>query len=49
MDQRLNTLESEIVDYKPTAEQEWDMNILDKQFIEIQAHAERYCRKIIKP
>ena len=49
MDQRLNALEKEISNFKPTPDQERAMNNLDRKFMELQAHAERKCSNIIKP
>ena len=48
MDQRLNTLEKEISNFKPTPDQERGTSNLDRKFVELQAHTERKCRKIIK-
>ena len=47
--ERLEVLEREIVDNNPTEEQHRRLDGLDKQYVEIQQHAERHCRKIIKP
>ena len=48
MDQRLNTPKKDISNFKPTPDQERAMNNLDRKFVELQAHAERKFRKIIK-
>lgn len=49
MEERLDAIITGIVDDKPTAKQKAKMEALDRQMIELQTHAERRCRKIIKP
>ena len=39
----------EISDDKPTQGQRYHMETLDKHRVELQKHAERKCRKILKP
>ena len=48
MEKRLDAIIIGILDDKPTAEQKAKMEALDRQMIELQTHAERRCRKIIK-
>ena len=49
MDDRLDAIIDEIENDKPTPKQKAKMEGLDKQFIELQRHAESKCRKILKP
>ena len=48
MVERLDSVQAEIVDNKPTPSQRRRMDILDDQFVKLQKHAERKCRKILK-
>lgn len=45
LDELLTTIENDI----PTPAQAAKMEAIDRQFVEIQLHAERHCRKIRKP
>ena len=49
IEERLDAIIDVIVDDKPTAAQKTQMDGLDGQFMELQTHAERKCRKILKP
>ena len=49
MDQHLDALEKEILNFKPAMYQERSTNSLDRQFVELQSHAERKYKKIMKP
>ena len=49
MDERLDAIIDAIVDDKPTTAQKAKMDGLDTQFVELQTHAERKCRTILKP
>ena len=49
MNERLDTLIEEIGDDKPSEDQRSRMERLDTQMTEIQKHAERVCRKILRP
>ena len=49
MQERLDELLAAIEDDTPTPAQAAKMEALDRQFVEIQLHAERHCRKIRKP
>ena len=49
MYQHLDALEKDISNFKPILDQERATNNLERKFVELQAHAERKCRKIIKP
>ena len=49
MDQHLDALEKEISNFKPAMDQERSTNSLDRQFVELQSHAERKYKKIMKP
>ena len=49
MEERLDEIIEAVVNDRPTPAQQAKMEALDKQFVELQKHAERKCRKIIKP
>ena len=49
MEECLDALIDSIVDDTPTPAQRQQMEALDRQFIEIQRHAERHCRRKHKP
>ena len=49
MEECLDKIIEAVVDDRPTPAQQTKMEALNKQFIELQKHAEGKCRKIIKP
>ena len=49
MEERLDEIIEAVVNDRPTPAQQAKMEALDKQFVELKKHAERKCRRIIKP